>query len=439
MINSDRLRTSLNDIVQRTKWTSDREPSVDADGLRQVYKRTAFSSDLWFLRFNYRPQVPEVLVEELSVQLRLLFTRFMEPRQDRFGNGLFSVTGGDFKSMRHPQIVQYARDLAKPATILGVERVVELLQHWVRDGVIRIHRNAVLRGVTIDNDELRLEEGVHVWKLPSSTSELPLSCPGGISSNLGQCVLSFECELAPAFYKPTDYSIYTEPDLKPVPSLEPFKEFTLDSFCESLSLACNRYIDWEISWADLNRLGELQAFSRYMLNHVGKVSSLEPKPLESPDTIVLSQHRLDQAREIHLTRFASGKNRRELDLAIKWWLEYKGSRSYEDELIRLRISLEALYLKGIYQELGYRLATRGAWHVGSDYKARREYFSTLRKFYDLASGVIHASEKSKESDKNRNVTLKAGEVCRLGILKRLHEDREPKWNEIVLGMNDIES
>ena len=37
---------------------------------------------------------------------------------------------------------------------------------------------------------------------------------------------------------------------------------------------------------------------------------------------------------------------------------------------KLRIALEALYLKGFDDELGFRVANYGAWHLGADFDQR---------------------------------------------------------------------
>ena len=94
--------------------------------------------------------------------------------------------------------------------------------------------------------------------------------------------------------------------------------------------------------------------------------------------------------------------------------------------------LEALYLSGIEDELGFRLATRGAWHLGADFDRRREYQKTLRDAYNLASKSIHTGVVGN-SEENRNLLTAAQDLCHKGILKRLDETEEPNWNELILG------
>ncbi|MCY4423543.1 MAG: hypothetical protein OXC06_10780 [Acidimicrobiaceae bacterium] len=74
----------------------------------------------------------------------------------------------------------------------------------------------------------------------------------------------------------------------------------------------------------------------------------------------------------------------------------------------------------------------GAWHLGEDYEERQTYQEILRDSYDLASKVVHAGE-IEYSDNSLSLLDKAQDLCRKGILKRLRESEEPKWNELMLG------
>ena len=98
----------------------------------------------------------------------------------------------------------------------------------------------------------------------------------------------------------------------------------------------------------------------------------------------------------------------------------------------MRIALEALYLGDNSPEVSFRLATRGAWHLGTAVGERRHIYDTLRETHGLSSKAVHAN-KVVENKKNRTLLGEAQDLCRRGILKRLDEDGEPKWNDIILG------
>ena len=103
-----------------------------------------------------------------------------------------------------------------------------------------------------------------------------------------------------------------------------------------------------------------------------------------------------------------------------------------DKFVDLRIALEAVYLERLEGEMGFRLATYGAWHLGESAAERREYAGVLRKAYHTSSRAVHSGELS-ETAEARDLLTRAQNLCRSGILKRLSEKVEPKWDEIILG------
>lgn len=96
------------------------------------------------------------------------------------------------------------------------------------------------------------------------------------------------------------------------------------------------------------------------------------------------------------------------------------------------MALEALYLNDVSGELKFRLATRGAWHLGRNLDERREYYDTLRRVYDLTSKAVHAGDIGLDAKTHR--LLEAGQdMCRMGILLSLEETKQPHWTEMILG------
>jgi hypothetical protein len=70
-----------------------------------------------------------------------------------------------------------------------------------------------------------------------------------------------------------------------------------------------------------------------------------------------------------------------------------GRREPIDGFIDAVIALEHLLLQTDSDELGFRLALRGAWLLGADRAGRQEYFDALKRIYSLRSGVVHGSAK----------------------------------------------
>ena len=107
-----------------------------------------------------------------------------------------------------------------------------------------------------------------------------------------------------------------------------------------------------------------------------------------------------------------------------------------DQFIDLRIALEALYLKDFTgeqsQEMRFRLALFGAWHLGEDFEGRKEIRKTLRRTYDVASAAVHGGDLEFSED-NRSLLAESQNLCRQGILKLLEEGTPNDWGEMILG------
>ena len=248
----------------------------------------------------------------------------------------------------------------------------------------------------------------------------------GFNDFLRGVMLSIDCQAEPALYRPTGNGALPLPNAKHTYAQGKITGLTLDTFCEALSLACNHCIRWKYHWRDF---GDLTEFN----SGVGSGISYTDVPTMG-SRVNLSLENLEQARAIHLMRHNNGGTRREIDRSIARWMKSKRSNtSLPDCFIELRVALEALYLKGSSAELRFRLAANGAWHLGSSFEERLQCFNTLRDTYDLASKAVHAVEVESTLE-SRKLLANAQDLCRTGILKRLGEKEEPKWHELILGV-----
>ena len=137
--------------------------------------------------------------------------------------------------------------------------------------------------------------------------------------------------------------------------------FQSTHFVKLSPLHVNNHVYWKFFWRDFGDLEEL---------NTGVVSGMSYADVPTMSSgIPLLQEHLEQAREIHLARSSFGEKRRHLDTAVSRWIKSKRSNaSLADKFIDLRIALEALYLEDDNKtEKGFRLATRGAWHLGADF------------------------------------------------------------------------
>ena len=345
----------------------------------------------------------------------------------RIGNGLFLLNGGP-GTWAYPTVFDFAKMLILAAVKIGSERLVELLLGWAGGEPFRLRFNALLEGAAIDGS-LNVGEGVSLHKLPTSSNDLPASLPSfgmgaTVTDYLGGVVLSVDCEMSPALYRPTDEEIRDFSSRRGEFKLAPngIPNMSFDSFCESMSLACNGYVDWFVQWRDDQDLAAF-AFAPVGVSY---------KYRSGRGGTRFGQQHSDAARQIHRARHAGGRPRENLELSMRRWIRSKRAGTDLDKLIELRIALEALYEIGGLNEKGFRIATYAAWHLGKDFEERREYRETLRKVYDDSSRAVHGG-KLKHAAKNRELVSAGQDICRDGILKRLEETKRPRWDEIILG------
>ena len=193
-----------------------------------------------------------------------------------------------------------------------------------------------------------------------------------------------------------------------------------------MSLACGGSIRWQFSWRDF---GEITEF----LSGYGGASFTNVPPFA--DSTEVTQDQFERARDIHNLRNARGQNKAGLETAIRRWIKSKSSESsFSDQLIDLRIALEALYLDHNEGELRFRLASHGAWHISEYMEERKVNFRMLLQVFKLASGAVHGGDL-KATDKNKTLLEDAQVLCQKGIMKRLREEKDPKWNDVIMGDN----
>ena len=375
-------------------------------------------------------EIGDEQVSDLAAKLQPVLVDFVHAGTDRVGNGLFLLLGGPGK-WAYPTVAEFAKILITAAAQLDTARVVELLLGWVSGEPLRFRTSALLEGVDIAAP-LHLADGIRLSKLPLSSADLPASLPyvqmaAPVTDFMGGVVMSIDCEMSPALYLPEEDEVRRMPTRNGTFRLasDRIPNLSLDSFCESMSLACNGYVDWFVHWKDIE---ELEAFSSMQ-------SGVSYKYRSHVDRTMVSQTDLSNALKIHHARHGGGGPKENLELAMSRWIRSKRSGTDLDKLIELRIALEALYEIGGLNEKGFRIATYGAWHLGKDFQERRECRETLRKVYDDSSRAVHGG-KLKHAAKKPELVLSAQDICRNGILKRLEEREKPNWDEMILGAEE---
>lgn len=360
----------------------------------------------------------------LSDALIPFLQRYMHEETGLIGNGFFLCSGGSVRDV-YISVEELAKMLVVAGAKLETQRVVELFEEWINGICLRIPECVILEGLEIETPFTY--NGIEIFKQTFS-SDIPIRFPSLMSSlQEEKVVASRKVNLSPALYKPSrkkwtniEDNVWAQPSLKDW-SIENYESYW-NRFCEAVSLVLGSFVGWQRVWREWDELNAFQRFSR-------SFSSMEKR---SFDTALrqksFSLGILTEATEISRKRKSSGVQG--IDLAIRRWVRsYLGEQ--EDQLIDLRIALEALYVQGAQHEIAKTVAARGAWHLGGNFEERRTYYEILQKLYQDASRVIHAG--SAKYVKEDDALLDQGrEACRKAILAILN-DGTPDWTDLVLG------
>lgn len=401
--------------VARATFDLKRSGSVSGHQWGQMY-RTYKGYDRLYLQVA-ELRLDEDLLGALGKSLRCLLRNYIE--NDRIGNGLAFLLGG----IPEPNVLDYTRELVRVAAILGPGRLGQLLHKWGRGESIRYHACAVLSGLSVDEPTV-MSSGISLTKLPISsdalTDELPpfADMQFVITKMAGATKVTLDCQGSPALYKAG-----TDPATQTTWEYGPLERSSLDALCDALSLASNSCVRLMITWSDFGELSAIGGGSSFDFHSGSEMVSGGPK---------MSCEDIEKAKDLLAQRLDNHLSDKKLDLAISRWMSSKRGGSVADQFVDLRIALEALYLPDCNSELSFRLANRGAWHLGRNYEERLECQETLKKAYSRASDAIHAKTKPYKP-KDEKLLRAAQDLCRRGIVKRLDEGETPNWNELILG------
>lgn len=414
----------LDSIVQNAIFDSDRWGSYTSAQLQQLY----FSGNEISIHavHSTKPRIDQRLLATLTERVRSVLHDYIIPGEDSIVNKLASAGGG----VTEFSISDFVRLLLRAAALLGPIRAVQILFEWAENSPIHYWQHILLTGISVDQ-QLELTPSVHISALPSSSADIPHHIPSVVRfANYSDIVYAGLSKLS-VEHKVTFLSKLPLKDDSTMKRLKQehasigLDDFAIEGFCQALALTCNHYISFVAAWKEC---GDWEVFRGGVS---GGMTSRDGRPDHS--RMIMSQNQFIDALKLFALLQSKGTTIKRLRIVISRWMQSKrDDAALTDKLIDLRIALEALYLQGMNDELGFRLATLGAWHLGVDFNERREYQKILREAYKLGSNAVHASEV-KPSEKNRKLLTDAQDLCRKGILKRLDETEEPNWNEMILG------
>lgn len=413
-------------------------------------------------------QTSDESITELADRLRRLMKDYVDSDTDVLGHA-FPVLcpstssrptsdGGLVGYEQQSKVRDFATGLVWHAAVLSPHRVAGILFDAMEGKPLRFRTSSLLLGFTVRH-ELEPKNGVGVRRLAESSDTLPISLPLTRSMSaedfLGRAVLSVDCSVCPALFRPESRGNENE---------TPRYQWALDkgslaTLCEALTLVCDSYVHSIISWSDFEEFssfpsevygdspatGPAVVDNRHCTGTVRDprtgVTTLSRVDVRDPFP-VLSHEELKEACKVLSALDRLKKSDPGYAIAVDRWIRSKRpGLDAKDGFIELRIALEALYLGGKQGELGFRLSTIGAWHLGCDAKDRTEIADKLKKFYGAASKVVHAAvsmQRNKDQIRKKEQELLkflncAQVLCRHGILKVVEQGRLPDGDKLIMG------
>lgn len=355
----------------------------------------------------------------------------------RISDGENGVTHLEYEST--PE--DFAESLLRAAAIVGVDKATELLAAWKHGVPVRFRTSTVVNGVVVD-DRYVPRQDIEIVALPLTTDELPRlpdrdrMVP---SDYLGRTLVSLQASASPALFCPRQ-------DDRGKSAITRTKgEVGFDTLCDALSLQAKSHVSWTFAWMEHGDaapfcLRDWQIVGDGRFEHLTWGSRTWCETGRKPGAVSIERGKyvsittFDESRLLSMIEALQGSDRK-LRIAVeRWKRSMRRDSAVVDKLIELRIALEALYLKDFTnersQEVRFRLALFGAWHLGETFTRRQEIRKVLRDAYDEASGAVHTGEAPVGA---RATLKKARALCREGILKLLEEEPPVDWGDMILG------
>ena len=415
-----------------------------ANKLREVFGREVEGRNV---QVSIRQHAPEELMSGLLEVLRGELEPFIDPGTGRIGH-TFPIEGGSavqttradgrlFWFEYHSELRDFARALVQAAAVMGEQSVTGAIAGWCQGQPVEIRMATVVSGLHL-SETVAPRGDIELVPLGLSTAELPRlpMFQGDDAINyLGLTLVRLAVRATPAVFRPN-----AEGKVGTIRSRSACG-VNLELLRDVLSLVANRSVALSRMWL------EYPGAWGFCLSGPTSTSGTDrPKPRKwkemrsgaGPTLIKLPDDAMADSvdpREVDSTIDAMLGANRKLKIAVdRWRLSMADDAKLEDRYIDLRIALEAIYLKDFInehsQEMRFRLALFGAWHLGADLEGRRSIRRALRDAYDTASKAVHEGELPKAMKPTLST---AQDLCRRGILKLLREGPPDDWGDLLLG------
>ena len=391
------------------------------------YKKSYYTADHTtrpYYETAVKISLPDAHRSELSASLRNAMAAYVDDA-DEFASGLPSLIGAATGAQ---SVASFLERILVSVALFGVQQTVDTLFGWLAGEPARYMYVYGLKGLSLEGaNSLEWCDGVRFVKLPSSSDKMDELIPHHLRQEFRpfsydrsrpDVLLCCDATAHPVFGHPEN-----NPNGEHRPNIQRTWTFPISArwpvAMDALSLACDSCVYDAIRWQKAN-------------DDVTRILSLHGSSSCRPyhglgDTGYSAEFTAANLREaVDLADRLQRCDNSALRVCIHRW-KASFTRQREDQLIDLRIALEALYAQGTRSESKLRVAINGAWHLGKDASERRTILEQLGTLYDEASGVVHGRAASKRADCEA-----VRSYCRRGILKMLREGA-PDWKSLIVG------
>ena len=415
-----------------------------ANELRKVFGKEVEGRNV---QVSIRQHAPEGLMSGFLEVLRGELEPFIDAETERIGH-TFPIEGGSavqttradgrlFYFEYHSELRDFARALVQAAAFMGEQSVTAAIAGWCQGQPVEFRIATVVSGLHL-SETVALRGEVELVPLGLSTAELPrLPMFQGDKARdyLGLTLVRLTVRATPAIFRPNAERKVGTARSRSARGID------LELLRDALSLVANRTVALSRMWLEYP-----SAWSFCLSGPKSTIGTDRPKPRDwkrmrsgaGPTVIELHDDATADSvdpREVDSTIDALLGANRKLRIAVdRWRRSMADDAKLEDRYIDLRIALEAIYLKDFInehsQEMRFRLALFGAWHLAADFEERRSVRRALRDAYDTASKAVHEGELPEAMKPTLST---AQNLCRRGILKLLRDGPPADWGDLVLG------
>ena len=359
----------------------------------------------------------------LSGSLRRAMSAYVDS-SDEFATGFPILVGGGTGK----QGIDAFRDrVLLSATLFGAARTVDSLFGWIDGEPARYMDVYGINGLSLDAvPSLDWRDGVRFVAIPAREEEWDELIPDhvrlqfrefGSARTRPDVLLCCDATARPVFDHPANIPSGAphRPNIDTSEAL-PIREHW-GEYMDALSLACDSCVHGMMGWKMVN-----DGVTRVLLPH-GTSSWFSGALGDLSHSATLTPAKLREAEGLIDLLKRHGSSLRVC--MHRWKMSFVRLRM--DQLIDLRIALEALYASGSQNEARLRVSIHGACHLGKHADERRAILDQLGMLYNEASSVVHGRTQRNEADCDQ-----ARSLCRRGILKVLNEGA-PDPDLFVLG------